>query len=77
MGTAVQVADAVSFAAFFALVPVLACGQTLAQKLLSCIVRTDAAPARWNSTSHVGLLALELGAVSLLFALDLDGTGRR
>ena len=45
-GTAVQVADAVSFAAFFALVPALTRGQTLAQKLLRLrIVRTDATPA--------------------------------
>ena len=47
-GTAVQAADAVSFAAFFALAPALTRGQTLAQKLLRLrIVRTDATPARW------------------------------
>ncbi|MFR3481365.1 MAG: VanZ family protein, partial [Eggerthella lenta] len=75
-GTAVQVADAVSFAAFFALVPALTRGQTLAQKLLRLrIVRTDATPARWYQyLARYGLLALFGWApFSLLFGvLDLD-----
>ena len=75
-GTAVQAADAVSFAAFFALVPALTRGQTLAQKLLRLrIVRTDATPARWyQHLARYGLLALFGWApFALLFGvLDLD-----
>ena len=75
-GTAVQVADAVSFAAFFALVPALTRGQTLAQKLLRLrIVRTDATPAHWYQyLARYGLLALFGWApFALLFGvLDLD-----
>ena len=75
-GTAVQVADAVSFAAFFALAPALTRGQTLAQKLLRLrIVRTDATPARWYQyLARYGLLALFGWApFALLFGvLDLD-----
>ena len=75
-GTAVQAADAVSFAAFFALAPALTRGQTLAQKLLRLrIVRTDATPARWYQyLARYGLLALFGWApFALLFGvLDLD-----
>lgn len=75
-GTAVQGADAVSFAAFFALVPALTRGQTLAQKLLRLrIVRTDATPAHWYQyLARYGLLALFGWApFALLFGvLDLD-----
>ena len=69
-------ADAVSFAAFFALVPALTRGQTLAQKLLRLrIVRTDATPAHWYQyLARYGLLALFGWApFALLFGvLDLD-----
>ena len=59
-GTAVQTVEIASLVVFFALVPALTRGQTLAQKLLRLrIVRSDATPARWYQYfARYGLLFL-------------------
>ena len=75
-GLAVQAVELAALAAFFAVIPALAHGRTLGQRLLKLrIVRPDASPARWYQiVARYGLLFLLAWApfALLLGVVDLD-----